>query len=97
MKCKRVDLAALLPATTQSNAIGIQTIRHSAPCPLCELSIQHSGHSAFQVFGFPVLFSFGIQTFRHSAAYTNPNHNPIPTYPDKPTEPYQTIRTLTDM
>jgi len=28
--------------------------------------------------------------------YHNPNHNPNPTYPNKPTEPYQTLLTLTD-
>jgi len=29
--------------------------------------------------------------------YPNPNHNPkVPTNPNKPTEPYQTILTLTD-
>jgi len=28
--------------------------------------------------------------------YSNPNHNPNRTYPNKPTEPYQTALTLTD-
>jgi len=28
--------------------------------------------------------------------YPNPNHNRNPTYPNKPTEPYQTVLTLTD-
>ena len=28
--------------------------------------------------------------------FDNPNHNPNPTYPNKPTEPYQTVLTLTD-
>jgi len=28
--------------------------------------------------------------------YANPNHNPNPTYLNMPTEPYQTVLTLTD-
>jgi len=69
VKYFHVDLDVLLQTAIWSNAFGTQAARHSALCPLRELSIWHSGHLAFRMFGIPVLFSFGIQTVQHSAPY----------------------------